>query len=283
MTKQKRPDKETLERLYHTERLSTYTIGELYGVRASSVRQWMIKMDILRRDYSENVTPVPKGSRMPKAHRKAISEAQKKLVRDGKRLYGGENNPSWKGGKIDFPCSWCGAPVSLFPGYAEAHEHHFCKGTDCHSKWMSKHAQERRYDKPHYGSKVVSCDSCGKEFRRRNARIKRSPQNFCSPACKKEWYRGENTTVWKGGYDPYYGKNWLVQRRKARTRDGHTCQHCGKHRSELDRALDVHHIVSFSDFGIERYEEANRLDNLITLCPSCHSKITGAANGQASS
>jgi predicted HNH restriction endonuclease len=37
--------------------------------------------------------------------------------------------------------------------------------------------------------------------------------------------------------------------------------------------LDVHHIIPFRKFGIDRYREANKISNLISLCNSCHSKF----------
>jgi N6-L-threonylcarbamoyladenine synthase len=48
-------------------------------------------------------------------------------------------------------------------------------------------------------------------------------------------------------------------------RDNHICQHCnGKSK---DRVLEVHHIVS-------RQVGGDRPDNLITLCRSCHKKVS---------
>jgi len=84
---------------------------------------------------------------------------------------------------------------------------------------------------------------------------------------------GENNYRWKGGYEPYYGPNWRIQRVKARERDGNQCSICHKSPEENEKELDVHHIVPFSEYGIKRYQEANRLENLITLCMSCHSKM----------
>ncbi|NVM57405.1 MAG: HNH endonuclease [Desulfobacterales bacterium] len=89
-------------------------------------------------------------------------------------------------------------------------------------------------------------------------------------------FSGENNPNWKGGYEPYYGPNWEEQRRKALERDHHTCQLCGD--PEDGRELDVHHIVPFREFGLERYEEANRLENLITICRSRHSKLHGGSS-----
>jgi len=80
--------------------------------------------------------------------------------------------------------------------------------------------------------------------------------------------QGEKNPAWKGGYEPYYGENWHPKRRKALERDNHICQICGA--EENGRKHDVHHIVPRREFDI--VEEANTLDNLITLCRSCHGR-----------
>ena len=54
----------------------------------------------------------------------------------------------------------------------------------------------------------------------------------------------------------------------VRTRDGFRCQVCGA--AEGGREHDVHHKIPFKAFTSAI--EANRLDNLITLCSSCHRK-----------
>lgn len=71
------------------------------------------------------------------------------------------------------------------------------------------------------------------------------------------------------------GKNWRVQRRKARKRAGYKCEWCGASEESLEYELCVHHIIKFSTFGYvfgenENYKEANRMSNLIALCRSCH-------------
>jgi DEAD/DEAH box helicase domain-containing protein len=69
-----------------------------------------------------------------------------------------------------------------------------------------------------------------------------------------------------------YGSNWNVQRQRARQRDGYRCQVCGA--PEQDRAHDVHHKAPFRSFP--SYEQANQLENLITLCPACHRRAETA-------
>lgn len=74
---------------------------------------------------------------------------------------------------------------------------------------------------------------------------------------------------WIGGAGPEYGSNWAEQRKKALRRDNHTCQLCGV--EEDGREHDIHHIKSITKF--DNPKEGNRLDNLITLCRSCHPKV----------
>jgi DEAD/DEAH box helicase domain-containing protein len=77
-----------------------------------------------------------------------------------------------------------------------------------------------------------------------------------------------------------YGPSWSSARDAARTRDGYRCRQCGA--SERDaRAHEVHHIRPFREFGYipgeNRYDRlANDLDNLITLCPTCHHRVESA-------
>lgn len=73
------------------------------------------------------------------------------------------------------------------------------------------------------------------------------------------------------------GPDWPVQRDRARARDGYRCVHCGAE-ERPGRQHEVHHVIPFREFGWvpgenENYREANRLSNLITLCPQCHRLI----------
>lgn len=63
-----------------------------------------------------------------------------------------------------------------------------------------------------------------------------------------------------------YGLNWDIQRELARQRDNYSCQNCGLSEGMLPH--HVHHKIPFRQFP--SYLLANQLDNLVTLCPSCH-------------
>jgi DEAD/DEAH box helicase domain-containing protein len=69
-----------------------------------------------------------------------------------------------------------------------------------------------------------------------------------------------------------YGPGWERIKARVRDRDGHRCQVCGL--PENGRAHDVHHKVPFRTFASA--EQANRLENLLTVCPTCHRRIETA-------
>jgi Restriction endonuclease len=107
----------------------------------------------------------------------------------------------------------------------------------------------------------VTCPICGKIF------IPRSNRGiFCSKTCS-----GINQRV-IGGSHRAYGSSWNAQRRKVLERDNYTCQICHKG-PILSKSHHVHHIVAFRFFGLLRHNEANRTENLVVLCNSCHSRV----------
>jgi DEAD/DEAH box helicase domain-containing protein len=69
-----------------------------------------------------------------------------------------------------------------------------------------------------------------------------------------------------------YGPSWPRQRIRTLERDQHRCQICGA--LEINAPHHVHHKKPFRTFPSA--EAANQLENLITVCPSCHRKIEQA-------
>lgn len=77
-----------------------------------------------------------------------------------------------------------------------------------------------------------------------------------------------------------YGPNWQEQRNKVRERDHFRCTRC-QAPEQPGRQHDVHHLRPFRDFGYipgvnQAYLEANQIDNLTTLCQSCHRAVESA-------
>ena len=70
-----------------------------------------------------------------------------------------------------------------------------------------------------------------------------------------------------------YGPDWPKLRERVRARDGYRCQVCGALEAN-GRQHDVHHKIPFRTFRGEHgqvlREQANRMENLVTLCPTCH-------------
>lgn len=118
---------------------------------------------------------------------------------------------------------------------------------------------------------TVRCTHCGK----RTAVPRWLEQeglslHFCNDRCRRRWRDDHGADVRLKGRPDYRGGNWNAVAKRIRERDGFRCCDCGVTEESLGRQLDVHHVVPFRAF--ESAERANRPDNLITLCPSCHKR-----------
>jgi len=132
-------------------------------------------------------------------------------------------------------------------------------------------------DNPAYngGTTTITCDYCSGEAERKPANLK-GKNVFCSRQCQSDWVSenrvGENHPLYKGD-KIYYGPEWREIREKVRERDNRVCQYCRRHESTMDRNLDVHHIRPVREF--DKPLQAHTMDNLISLCRSCHQKWEG--------
>jgi hypothetical protein len=147
----------------------------------------------------------------------------------------------------------------------------FCS-RHCHALWVV--TPEGKAERPVPPPVLGRCLVCGKEYKTHTSDAGR--RKTCSKACMGKRYSdawsGEGNPQWQGGYEPYYGPSWRPAQKKARRRDK-GCQRCGKSPADIGQALDVHHIVRFANFGIERHIEANALSNLICYCRHCHLSV----------
>lgn len=78
------------------------------------------------------------------------------------------------------------------------------------------------------------------------------------------------------GHKKYYGPNWQYQRYLARERDNYNCRLCGISEDGYGKELSVHHKEPFVYF--DNYIDANKLDNLLSLCEPCHRIIHSGDN-----
>lgn len=131
-------------------------------------------------------------------------------------------------------------------------------------KWCSHKCFEA-----HHRAVIVTlkCAGCGKPFNRPQNQTHRSKGQFCSRACVG-LRRGAKHPSWRGNRRHSRGTDWPEQAEKARMRDLHTCQVCGKPETK-QQLLSVDHIVPF------RMWPANALVNLLTVCRApCHASKT---------
>jgi len=68
-------------------------------------------------------------------------------------------------------------------------------------------------------------------------------------------------------FNPDYGPEWATIRREILRVAGHRCQMCNRHIS--GKEAHIHHRTKLK--GQQR-RQANLLENLVALCPTCHSK-----------
>jgi 5-methylcytosine-specific restriction endonuclease McrA len=97
---------------------------------------------------------------------------------------------------------------------------------------------------------------------------------FCGAACRRKWERDIGTPhvrVRLTGRPKHRGGNWDAIVERIRQRDGHRCRGCGADEAVLPRRLDVHHRIPVRLFSSS--SEANREENLVAVCPSCHARM----------
>ena len=109
----------------------------------------------------------------------------------------------------------------------------------------------------------VNCAYCNKIFQIIVSKTKtKSGLNFCTRICKDSAQRAENGFIEM--QPSHYGTGYSKYRDKALRTYPHECHVC-KYKEHIE-LLQVHHIDS------DR-QNAN-LENLIVLCPTCHSALT---------
>jgi len=178
----------------------------------------------------------------------------------------GENNGNWQGAKQTAECKLCESEFSYYPSDKDGV---YCP--DCVESadgLLPKNPATRK----RISTECIHCDSeievypFQVELRKRGF--------FCDLDCYGSWLSenvvGENHHQWEGGA-LNYGQKWWQIRRKALERDNYTCQNCGKTADDLERNPDVHHVERVRSF--DRLQQAHTLENVITLCRSCHRNV----------
>lgn len=178
----------------------------------------------------------------------------------------GEHNGNYRDAKETTECRQCGSEFDYYPSDKDGV---YCPDCVAAADGLlpENPAERERLD--------AECQWCGavRSFvPSRLDELSRGP--FCDLECYGEWLSanvvGDSHHQWEGG-TLTYGDGWWAVRRDARERDGHSCQVCGVDADEIGREPDVHHIVPVREF--DDPEDAHRLDNVVTLCRSCHRRV----------
>lgn len=286
--------KEELEDLYWNQELSTRDIANKLGVGQTTIRRWLAKYDIKTRTskeakqtsvYLEKQEELAERYRIEyvKDYIKFCEHCGKEFHVDGKhknRKYCSEeckklgrsnyecriNEKGEKEYKNEYTCELCNKT------YTNWNPRHYLRRF-CNS-CLSQHKSDLFINKI-----KTTCGYCGKEIEVIPSRFYENKYCYCNTKCMAEHYAqiytGENSPTWNGGKYHYKG-NWLHQAKLCRERDNNICQICGKTIDENGKNMDVHHIKPYKSF--ENPEEANQLDNLVSLCHCCHRFVHSNSN-----
>lgn len=134
----------------------------------------------------------------------------------------------------------------------------------CSKKCADLHRVDgRRIDRVH-----KNCIRCGKQFYEHRCHAER--RKFCSYKCANMDY--ESRSGGRGDGHFYNRTLWRKLRKETLLRDKNICQKCGY--SAL-RYMQVHHILFRRNGGHDG------VDNLITLCNSCHRLVHWESENKA--
>ena len=135
----------------------------------------------------------------------------------------------------------------------------------------SKYCSRRCRDSARRDWVTLTCVQCGQKFERKryleNWSNERGP--FCGFPCYGQWQSGHMQGEANPNFVPQSNARIAGQlernRHRALERDHHRCIQCG----EIEKRLCVHHIVEWEP----GQSNPHALDNLETLCISCHLRL----------
>lgn len=97
---------------------------------------------------------------------------------------------------------------------------------------------------------------------KKHSEITKRKMSFSHPSEKCNFYI-DGRSKEKGYANRLYGDDWFKIRELVLYRDNYSCRRCGK----KQKLLHIHHIIPY----LKSFD--NSLNNLITLCPSCHRRV----------
>lgn len=194
--------------------------------------------------------------------------------RDEAISFKGKRNPNYRDAKEATECDICGAEFRYYPSEKPGR---FCEECIENEPWRTPLDIDGE-DNPRWnGGKIrLTCEVCDATIERHPSGVT-SDVTLCGRDCFETWlsesFTGEGHPNWQGGAVTPYGKGWNRVREAALDRDDYACVVCGTDADELGRNPDVHHLLPvrrFVDSPLFVEEDAHTVDNVVTLCPSCH-------------
>lgn len=174
-------------------------------------------------------------------------------------------------------CLWCGKEFETYLCKIKDNRGKYCskscKNTSNGIKnYLSKKGMFKDFDvsgskNPNWqGGKFQDCSICGKAFWKYPSRNTKTCSNECGWERAKLVRKGLLPTT--GHRQRYKGiKDWRYLRMDTLSRDNFTCRLCNTDYRHLPQLLHAHHIVYLKNGG------ENVIDNLMTLCKSCHFEL----------
>lgn len=181
---------------------------------------------------------------------------------DSCNAFAGEHNGNWRDAKEVGECIVCGEEFSYYPSEKPGK---FC--AECYrDPEVSGNPPQEWWGE---GSRTVECAYCEAEFTVYRWKAENQDVFFCGRDCYARWLSEERGP--EAAPRNAYGLYWQSARKQTLERDEFTCQRCGVTEEELGESLHVHHILPVKIFN--EPHKAHTLDNLISLCSSCHRKV----------
>lgn len=203
-----------------------------------------------------------------------------------------EDNPNWKGGKVETFCFNCGCTLFRHPSHLNESGRHYCS-QKCRGEYFTKFNIQSGINNGRWKDKIeITCDNCGRELLRREYEI--FSTNFCSHKCKNEYQTGllvvrmciNCKELFMGGRNALYCPDCKLYeycymfdeicRDNNRRKYNYKCFICDVSEKTTGRKLDVHHIDYNKNQGCDEKPEWK----LLPLCRSCHAKTNGSKEHQ---
>lgn len=244
-------DEETLRHFYRQKRYSIAETARAVGCSAASVSKWLDRLDIDKRTHTEQL----REDSSPDELRDGDGYLREQYVKKGRSMRDIADELDVASGTVN---KWLNRHGIETRSLTESQRLRGPSELNDREKLRELYVEER-----------MSGSEIAKQIGTNTRSVHRRLHAFGIDV-RGTGSCGENHPAYKTGeHVNNYGGNWEEQAAKCRSRDGHECVVCGK--TQPDRKLDVHHLVPFRSF--DSAEEANRLDNLVSTCRSCHRRV----------